>query len=221
MELRLHRGGRTRAWIGARLGGDERLGDRVWRRCLHLSGGLVLLIFVVPNGVFGPVPPVDVLLAALAVLLALEALRYTGHLDLPTIRPHERGRVASFAYYGVGLVIAVLAFPKPIAVVAVLGAALVDPLLGELRIRGTRKGLTAAVGGAVYLGIALAALLLIARPPIPDAVGLAALGAVIAVAVEGPGSVVPLDDDLAMTVLPGAALAVLGWLAPAAWLLRP
>lgn len=218
MGVRLHGGGRTRAWIGRRLGGDEALGDRIWRRCLHVGGLVVLLVFVLPTGVFGPVPVRLVLLLALAVVLALELLRYGGRVELPTIRAHERARVASFAYYAVALVVAVLLFPEAAATAAVVGAALVDPLLGELRAAGVGRGPALAAGFVAWTLLGFTALRLLSGAPGATLLALAALGGAVAVACEGPASVVPIDDDLAMVILPGLLLAAYFWsVAGAAW----
>ena len=219
MGLRLHRDGRTRAWIGRRFGGDESLGDRIWRRILHLGGLVVLAVYVVPAGTFGPVPVKAVPVLGLAVLLALEAYRWRGGVELPTLRAHEHGRMASYAYYGIALVIAVLVFPEPIAVAVVLGAALVDPLLGELRLRSGNRHLHAAVGVATYTVLAAVPISALGEVPVITAGALGLLGGAVAVAVEGPDSLVPLDDDLAMIVVPGLLLAAAYWSIGGSWVL--
>ena len=209
MGVPLHLGGRTRGWIGRRLGGDETLGDRVWRRCLHLGGLVVLAVYVVPADLFGPVPVRYVLDAALAAVLLLELLRILGRVELPTIRPHERRRVASYAYYAIALVLAVELLPEAVAVAAVVGCALVDPLLGELRGHGLARRPAAGLGALVYGGIALAALVALDGPPRAILGVAAVVGAGLAVLVEGPGSWLPVDDDLAMVLVPGVVTALL------------
>ncbi|HTT26377.1 MAG TPA: hypothetical protein VMH90_05395, partial [Thermoplasmata archaeon] len=181
---KLHRGGRTRAWIGRLLGGDATLGDRAWRRALHLAGAAVLLVYVLPANTFGPVPVRVVLLLALAGVLLLELLRRQAGWELPTIRPHEHTRIASFALYAVGLVVAVLVFPEPVAVASVLGAAIVDPLLGELRLIGWTRLRVSCVGLLTYFVLAGGALALLGAVTWPAAAALGAVGAAIAVGVE-------------------------------------
>lgn len=217
MGVRLHRGGRTRSWLGAQLGGDIALGDRAWRRGLHLAGLLVLAVFVLPAKTFGPVPVRVVLVLALAAVLCMEAARLLGHLSLPTIRPHEEGRVASYAYYAVALTVAVLAFPEVVAVVAVAGAAVVDPLLGELRLRGIARPTAALLGTVVYAAVGVLILLRLSTVPVGIATIVALGVGALAVSVEGPGSWLPVDDDLATVLLPGASLALLAWLGPGGW----
>ena len=209
MELRLHRGGRFRRWLGARFGGDAVLGDRLWRRFLHLFGAGVLVYFVLPDGFFVVLPKEVVLLLALAAVLVLEGLRHVAGLELPTVRPYEAHRVGSYVFYAVALVGAVLLFPRPIAAAVVLGTSLVDPLAGELRGAPRLSRLYPAVPLVAYAVLAWVGLALVGDWPALPALGLAVLLAPIAVAVERP-KLPWVDDDLAMTFVPALVLYGLG-----------
>ena len=211
MAPRLHRGGRTRAWIGRSLGGDEALGDRVWRRCLHLAGGFVLLVYVLPRNFFLVVPTDVALVLALAMVLSLELLRHAAGLQMPTIRDREQRTVASFAFFAIGLSLAVLVFPRFIAIPVVLGVVLVDPLLGELRVRHWPLRVVQGIGVGVYLGIAAPLLALFGGVPILWSLAGGLAAAVCAVALEGPEALLPLDDDLTMSLVPGLLLTAAFW----------
>jgi hypothetical protein len=213
MRLRFHRGGKLRTWLGAKFGGDLELGDRIWRRCLHFAGALVLLYYLLPARFFLVVTNLEALLLALAAVLVLELLRHVAHAELPTIRPHEEHRVASFAFYAVALVAAVVLFPAPIATVVVLGTSFIDPLIGELRVRKLSFRTYPAVPVASYFVIALAALEVGWQIPLKVAIPAAAIGAWAAVAVESP-RVRGVDDDLAMTLVPAVILLALDWFVP-------
>lgn len=209
MALRLHGDGRFRRWLGARFGHDEVWGDRLWRRIVHCSGAAILVYYPIPTGFFIVVPKEDVLLAALAVVLLLELLRHTAGLELPTIREVERRRVASFVFYSVALVGAVLLAPIPIAAAAVLGTAFVDPLAGGLRESERHRRLYPAVPYAVYSALAFAGLAVLGRWPAPLAVPLALLAAAVALLAEYP-KVAWVDDDLVMMAVPAVVLYVVG-----------
>jgi hypothetical protein len=214
MHVRLHRGGRWRTWLGARFGGGPELGDRIWRRILHFVGAAVLVYYLIPPRFFLVVTKEEALLLALAAVLVMEGLRLAAGLELPTIRPWERRRVASFAYFAVALVVAVLLFPRPIAVAVVLGTAFVDPLIGELRLRpglgaATLWGAPFAALGAIVVG----ALLLVGNWSIGPALVAAAVAAAIGTVVERP-KLPYYDDDLAMVLAPGIALTLWVWLWP-------
>ena len=205
MRLRFHRDGRLRGWIGSKLGGDFELGDRIWRRCLHLTGAFVLIYYVLPPRFFLFVANSVALLLALAAVLVLEVLRHVAHAELPTIRPYEQHRVASFAFYAIALVIAVVVFPPAIATVVVLGTSLIDPLIGELRVRHVGLPANPLLPLAGYFGLALGSLTIAWRVPLSVAVVSAGLAAILGVAIEAP-RVRGVDDDLAMTLVPAFIL---------------
>jgi dolichol kinase len=206
--VRLHRGGRLRGWLGARFGGGYELGDRIWRRFLHGLGAFAVLYLLVPPRILVVVSNEVVLLVALELILVVEYLRHVKHWELPTIRPYEEGRIASYVYYAVALSAALLLFPRPVAGAVILGTALVDPLLGELRLRSTWPLGSVVPGLIVYSILAAAAFLLLGGWRGAVVLVLAVLAALLAVAAERPrwGSV---DDDLAMTLVPGVVLTAI------------
>jgi hypothetical protein len=205
MVLRLHRGGKFRSWLGARFGGDFALGDRIWRRVLHAGAALVLVYYLLPVDFFVIAPKEYILVAGLAVVLALEAMRHFAGLELPTIRGYEAERFGSFAAFALAIVVALLVFPEAIACAVVLGTAVADPVAGELRARGRPTAVELAGPFAVYAVLAFAALTVAGPWPVGPSVGLALLAAAVAVAVERP-KVWWFDDDVAMTLVPAVAL---------------
>ena len=210
MPWRLHREGRFRAWLGERFGGGPELGDRIWRRCLHFAGASVLLYYLLPPRFFLLLSTEEVLLLALGGVLVMEGMRLAAGLELPTIRPWETRRIASYAYYAVALVLAVLLFPTPIAVFVVLGTAFVDPLIGELRRRPVLPaGTIWWLPILVYLGVGVGALSGVGHWGLLPAALAALVGGLVAVAVERP-KLRGYDDDLAMTLVPGVILTL--WL---------
>lgn len=209
MGLRLHRGGRFRRRLAAAFGREEAEGDRLWRRILHGLGAFVLVYYLLPDRFFGVAPKEEVLLAALAAVVLLEVARLAFRLELPTIRGYETRRPASYLFYAVALVVAVLVFPEPIAAAAVLGTAFVDPLAGELRQVPGASRYALAVPLGVYAVLAATALGTVGRWPGPAAVALGVVAAVVGVGAERL-RYRWLDDDLTMTLAPAVALYVLG-----------
>ncbi len=206
MPVRLHRGGRFRTWLGRKLGGDFELGDRAWRRILHLLGLLVLLYYVVPPDFFVVLSTKEVLILVLAAALVVEASRHLLRVEVPLIRPVEEDRVASYVYFAVALVAAVLILPMAIATVVAVGTSVFDPLVGEMRL--SRRYARYYPGVPVVLYALMAGGVLAALTPWGplEVVVLALLGAIVAIASEAP-KYRWLDDDLAMTLLPGLLLA--------------
>jgi hypothetical protein len=206
--LKIHTGGRLRRWIGARFGGDFELGDRLYRRFLHCAGALVLLYFLLPYHLVAWFTSAELLLIGLALVIVLELLRRAAGVELPTIRPYEKARIASYTFYAIALVAAVLLFPLPVAVVVVLGTAFIDPLIGEVRGSMRWRATYPWFPGAVYVLLGTSGLILVTRWPAFAAVAFAGIAAVIALAAERP-KIPELDDDLAMTLVPALALAAL------------
>jgi hypothetical protein len=212
MNLRLHRQGRFRRWLGAQFGHDEAWGDRALRRIVHTFGAAVLIYYMIPTDFFVIAPKEYVLLAALAVVLVLETLRHVASLELPTIRQLERRRVASFAFYAVALVGAILLAPLPIAAAVILGTAFVDPLAGSLRESDRYRRFYPALPFGTYAALAFVGLAGIGGWPELVCVPLALLAAAVGVAAEYP-KMTWLDDDLLMTAAPAVVLYVVGVLA--------
>jgi hypothetical protein len=206
---RLHTGGTLRRWLGARFGRDEAYGDRVWRRILHASGAFVLIYYPFPDPFLGIVPKLGLLLAALGTLFALEFLRHAAALEIPALREYERGRPASFVFYGIALVAAVVFLPLPIGSAVVLGTSLVDPLIGELRASPRWRRSYPGLPYAAWFGLGVLGLAGFGGWPLPDAIGLAAIAGAAAIAVERP-KIPWMDDDLLMTFVPAAILYGLG-----------
>ncbi len=209
MALRLHRHGRFRRWLGHALGGDEALGDRAWRRIMHACGAAILVYYAVPVDFFVVAPKEDILLAALAAMLVVEVLRHAAGLELPTLRAYERRRVASFVFFSVALVLAVLLFPMPIGAAIILGTALVDPIAGELREQSSSRLLWVGLPILAYALLAFVGMVAIGNWPAGTAALLAAGVAPVAIAVEWP-KYPWADDDLVMTVVPGLVLYGVG-----------
>jgi|SRR5271170_875834 len=205
MGPRLHRGGKFRRWLGARFGGDFELGDRIWRRVLHGLGAVALVYYALPNDFFLVAPKEFVLIAVLVAVLVVEVLRHAIGLELPTIRPYEQDRLGSFAIFGFAIVVAILAFPLPIACAVVLGTAIVDPLAGELRGDERFRRLDVVAPFGVFAALAFVGLAVLGGWPVLPSVGLAVIAGAIAVAVERP-KVWWVDDDLTMTLVPAVVL---------------
>jgi hypothetical protein len=212
MPVRLHRQGRFRRWLGARFGHDEVWGDRMLRRIVHTSGAAILLYYLFPTDFFLIAPKEYILLAALLAAFVIEALRHAADLELPTIRPFERRRVASYVFYAVALVGAILLAPLPIAAAVILGTALIDPLAGGLRESDRLRRLYPAVPYAGYALLAFVGLALLGGWPVALCVPLALFAAAVGLAAEYP-KMTWLDDDLLMTAAPAVALYVVGVLA--------
>ncbi len=133
---------------------QSRLVREVRRKAIHLSG------LSVPLGLIflGRTVTAWAIALALAASLILEAQRLRSGISLPVMREHEKTRVASHIYYMAGCLLAVLIFPKMIAVTAILFLALGDTVSGLagsiIKNCDVRSSPAPAAGSAMRAGVA-------------------------------------------------------------------
>lgn len=183
------------------------------RKAIHMSSAVVpLVVWVAPRWL-----AIAMLVAIAAVAVAIDAarlrfraprywfLRYTRRM----LRHHERRRFAGATYMAVAYAVAVILFPTPIAVMAMLfnglgdaAAAIVGKRFGRHRTTWGKSWEGFAAGLAVNLAVALAIGSL--APGLPLLAGSA--GALAAAILEFLD--LPIDDNVRVT-LGGGAVAFL------------
>jgi dolichol kinase len=181
------------------------------RKAIHVSSVAVpLLVWVAPRAV-----AVAALVAIGALALAVEvarrrirAVRYAFLRRTRTmLRPHERRGLAGATWMALAYLAAVLCFPRPVAVAAMLfnglgdsAAALVGKRWGRHRTAWGKswEGFGAGLAANAMVAAAVWAL----APEVPLAAALA--GALAAAAAEM--APLPLDDNLRVTLAGGAAM---------------
>jgi dolichol kinase len=190
----------------------------LYRKSIHVASVAVpLLVWVLPRG-----PGLGLLGAAVAVALTVEWARFRlrwarYHFLRATrllLRPHERTSIAGATHMAIAYLLALLLFPKPIAIAAMLynglgdaAAALVGKRWGRHRVRWGKSWEGASAALAVNL--AVGALV----PGIPIAAAVA--GGFAAALLEFLP--LPIDDNPRVTLGGGAA----AWAAAAILASRP
>jgi dolichol kinase len=175
------------------------------RKAIHVSSVVVpLLVWLAPRGL-----AIALLVAIAAVAITIDSLRlrfraprywflrYTRRM----LRHHERRRFAGATYMAVAYALAVVLFPKPIAVMAMLFnglgdaiAALVGKRFGRHRTAWGKSWEGFAAGLAVNLAVALAISSLAPGLPLLAA----ATGALAAAVLEFLD--LPIDDNVRVTL---------------------
>jgi dolichol kinase len=118
--------------------------DTHWyRRVFHAFGASFLIYYIFPADTW--IQNLKMLIAVLLVagVGILEVLRIQGKIDSSTffgLRIYETKRPGSYLYFGLAILILLLAFPQQIAIPCILCACFADPLIGETRqIQGKNK----------------------------------------------------------------------------------
>ncbi|HST63379.1 MAG TPA: SEC59/DGK1/VTE5 family protein [Longimicrobium sp.] len=182
------------------------------RKAIHVSSTAVpLLVWLVPRPVaIAVLVPITVL--ALAIDVARHRIRpFRYHFLRHTrtmLRHHERRGLAGATWMALAYAAALLLFPKPVAVAAMLfnglgdaAAALVGKRWGRRRTAWGKSWEGFAAGLVVDLGVGLGMWMLApAAVPLAGAV----LGALVASTVEF--APLPLDDNVRVTLAGGAGI---------------
>lgn len=178
----------------------------LYRKSIHVASvGVPLLVWLLPRGA-----GVALLAAAVAVALAVELararVRWARYHFLrrtrTLLRPHERRGLAGATYMAIAYLVALLLFPKPIAVAAMLYNGLGDAAAALV---GKRWGRHRTSWGKSWEGAAAAVVVnLLAGLAVPGVGTTAAvLGAVAAAILEFLP--IPLDDNPRVTLGGGGA----------------
>ncbi|HEX6369311.1 MAG TPA: SEC59/DGK1/VTE5 family protein [Longimicrobium sp.] len=182
------------------------------RKAIHVSSTAVpLLVWLLPRPVsIAVLVPVAVL--ALAIELARHRIRpFRYHFLRHTrtmLRPHERRGLAGATWMAIAYAAALVLFPMPVAIAAMLfnglgdaAAALVGKRWGRHRTRWGKSWEGFAAGLATDLAVGVGVWLLA-----PDVMTLpaAVLGAIVAATVEF--APLPLDDNMRVTLAGGAGI---------------
>jgi dolichol kinase len=182
------------------------------RKAIHVSStALPLLVWLVPRPV-----AVAVLVPAVVLAVAIDVARHRirpvrYHFLRRTrtmLRPHERRGLAGATWMALAYAAALLLFPKPVAVAAMLfnglgdaAAALVGKRWGRRRTAWGKSWEGFAAGLATDLAVGLG-MWMIAPAAVPLAGAI--LGALVASSVEF--APLPLDDNVRVTLAGGAAI---------------
>lgn len=111
--------------------------DAHWfRRVFHAFAASFLFYYLLPDDLWSILIKIYVPIIIVSAIAILEYRRITGEIDHQHffgLRGYEKGRAASYLYFGMGLLLLFLFFPQQIAIPCLLCASFTDPVIGELR----------------------------------------------------------------------------------------
>lgn len=175
------------------------------RRVIHVLTGFGPIYYFIPRELLPGLQRETALVILLMGILAFESFRIQTRLKIIGIRPYEYSRLSGFAWAFLGIGTVVLFFPFYIAVPTLASMALMDPLAGELRSRGSKR-LPDLILPAAFMIFAISFLLF--GIGIQTAIPLALTGSVISWLSEKV-KLKSIDDDYLMSVLPAIGVFAL------------
>lgn len=173
------------------------LDPRWFRRANHTGGAGLILYYLIPEKLFFGISRIILPILLICIPVATELNRLLRKRDFIGLQKREKGKLASYFWFALGSAILLIFFPQEIAAPCIVTAALVDPLIGELR--KFRKVITIAIG-------IIASFLIFSV--FDYSISLAVVGAVIGVVVEYP-NFKNFDDDLLMQLIPAIIILII------------
>lgn len=176
------------------------------RRVLHMTSPVFLIYYAFPRDTWIGLPRELVVLGVLLFFLLGEVVRIWRRWNIPGLRTYEADRISAFTWGGMALALALLVFPMPLVIPAVVGVAWVDPLCARTRGRRWYPWLPLLAYGCIA-GVTLAAEAMLGwLILVPWKIALlTTVAATTAVAAEAP-RLVYVDDDFRMLIVPLVAL---------------
>lgn len=181
----------------------------LFRRLFHMTGSLYLVYYLLPEELFPDFYKWQgvVILVAAALLIELYRIR-TGKLVFG-MRKYESKQVSAYAWFALGMGIALLFFDMVFVVPVVIGMATIDPVIGEIRYR--KKKLYPLVPSFLYAVIMFICLFLLSDMPSWALTLFTATGTITAIYAES-WNIKAVDDDFLMIIAPLLALFVLNFI---------
>ena len=117
--------------------------DSHWfRRVFHTFAASFLVYYLIPDSGWTGIVRIIVPIGIVACIAIIDYGRIRGEFDHQRffgLRGYEKGRPASYLYFGIALLLLLIMFPQQIAIPCILCGSFTDPLIGELRYYGGKK----------------------------------------------------------------------------------
>lgn len=179
------------------------------RRLIHVLTAFGALYYFIPDHIFPEITKESAFVILIMLILAFESFRIQMSLKIIGMRPYEYSRLSGFAWAFMGMATVDLFFPFYIALPSLLSMALMDPLAGEMRLRGMANK-TIIIWPLSFLIFAVCMVFFHMQPLLTM---LYAAGGSTAAWLSEHFKFKAVDDDYLMTVLPAAVIILLKVLA--------
>lgn len=168
------------------------------RRLVHISAPLFCVYYLLPEELLPGLSRDQGVLFVMLFALGFESLRLIFQIKVPGMRQYEFERPSAAAWTAVGMTFALLLFPVELTLPVFMGMGWVDPIIGEMRKRGS--DLYPVIPVAIYAALMVAGLGYFYGIT-PMVLVASTLIAPLAVFVESV-RVRYIDDDIVLIVVP-------------------
>lgn len=176
---------------------DIYIDPRWFRRMNHTGGAGFILYYLFPNKLIFGIPREMLLVLLILFPLSTELNRLIRKRGFIGLHVREEGKLASYFWFAVCSGALMLFFPQKIAAPCIVSAAIIDPVLGELKQFGRFRASTFAIGASFLIFSAF-----------EYSPQLALIAAILGVIAEYPNSKF-LDDDLLMQLVPAFVVGII------------
>jgi hypothetical protein len=178
------------------------------RRVFHMTASFYLVYYLLPEEILPGFPKWYGVIILMAAALLMEAGRLkTGKLVFG-MRKYERSQISAYAWFALGMGLALIFFDMIFVVPVVIGMAIIDPIIGEIRRRN--KELYPLVPSISYSIIMVICLFLLSDLELGILVLFTVVGTFSAIYAES-WNIKAVDDDFLMIIVPLLALSVLNF----------
>jgi dolichol kinase len=182
--------------------------SEIFRRSFHMTAAVYLIYFLMPDELVPGFYKWYGVLIILCSALIVEAFRLkTGKLFFG-LREYEKKQISAFAWFTIGMSLALLFFKMEFVVPVVIGMALIDPLIGELRRR--KNKLYPVLPALIYIIIMFTCLVLLSDFQVLIIALLSSAGTFTAIYAES-WDIKYVDDDFLMLIVPLLLLTCLNY----------
>ncbi len=179
----------------------------LFRRIVHSMAWIFLVYYLMPKTILGYNRAILFLIIVL-IILSFESIRVWKKWYIFGLRDYERTKIAAYAWATMAAAIALLLFPMHLAILALVGMGIVDPLCGETRQHVPR--LYPIIPLIAYFLLSIIILNLLTGYELTLLLVFAFVGSIAAIISEYPKIV--FDDDFLMVIGPLVALRILEYL---------
>lgn len=176
---------------------DIHIDPRWFRRMNHTGGAAFILYYLFPKKIIFGIPREILLILLIIFPISTELNRLIRKRDFIGLHAREEGKIASYMWFAVCSGALMLFLPQKIAAPCIVSAALIDPVLGELKRFGRITAILLAIGASFLIFSAF-----------EYSIMLALVAAIVGVIAEYP-NLKFLDDDVLMQIVPAIIIGII------------